>query len=179
MSADDQCDREMLRLAEALDEVDLEQKRLEFVEWQRTEHFSIDDVDYETVEKFIAECGDTMVPALVSAAVKAAVRVGCFQSDLAAMRFVATAIEEERAKQQIVSEGCLASPTHDGDWLFREDEGVWFRLTRVDGNKATGGWIAGESRVSRLEGEWREPTDEEKARASLDGMGRLLPREQP
>ncbi len=77
------------------EEYDLEQKRLEFVEWQRSERFSIDDVDYETVEKFICECGETMVPALVSAAVKAAVRVGCFRNDFAAMRFIATAMEEE------------------------------------------------------------------------------------
>jgi len=76
-------------------EYELEQKRLEFVEWQRSARFSIDDVDYETVEKFIAECGPTMIPALVSAAVKAAVRVGCFRNDLAALRFIATAMEEE------------------------------------------------------------------------------------
>lgn len=87
---------EKLREAiEHVEERDLELKRMEFVEWQQSEHFSIDDVDYETVEKFISECGQTMVPALVSCAVKAAVRVGCFRNDLAAMRFIATAMEEE------------------------------------------------------------------------------------
>lgn len=79
-------------------EHELEKKRIEFVEWQRSECFSIDDLDYETVEKFIAECGRTMVPAIVSAAVKAAVRAGCFSNDLAAIRFVATAMEEEASK---------------------------------------------------------------------------------
>jgi hypothetical protein len=39
-----------------------------------------------------------MVPALVSATVKAAIRVGCFRNHLAAIRFVATAMEEEAAK---------------------------------------------------------------------------------
>lgn len=81
-------------------EHELEKKRLEFVEWQQSEHFDVDDVDYETVEKFIASCGQTMVPALVSAAVKASVRVGCFRNDLAAMRFVATAMEEEAKKRR-------------------------------------------------------------------------------
>jgi predicted nuclease with TOPRIM domain len=76
-------------------EHELDQKRLAFVEWQQSEHFDIDDVDYETVEKFIETCSETMVPALVSRAVKAAVRVGCFRNDLAALRFVATAMEEE------------------------------------------------------------------------------------
>ena len=79
-------------------EHELEQKRLEYVEWKRSrsERFDIDDVDYETVEKFIESCSETMVPAIVSAAVKAAVRAGCFRNDLAAIRFVATAMEEER-----------------------------------------------------------------------------------
>lgn len=89
------------KLAESrkfVEEHDLEQKRIEFVEWQRSERFSIDDLDYETVEKFILQCGETMVPALVSASVKAAVRAKCFRNDLAAIRFVATAMEEEAAK---------------------------------------------------------------------------------
>lgn len=76
-------------------EHELEKKRLEFVEWQRSERFDIDDVDFETVEKFIESCDSTMIPAIVSAAVKAAVRTGCFRNDLAAIRFVATAMEEE------------------------------------------------------------------------------------
>lgn len=82
-------------MAIEIPEHELEKKRLEFVEWQHSEHFDVDDVDYDTVEKFIATCGQTMVPALVSCAVKAAVRVGCFHSDMAALRFVATAMEEE------------------------------------------------------------------------------------
>ncbi len=87
---------EKLREAiEHVEERELELKRLEFVEWQQSEHFDVDDVDYETVEKFIETCGQTMVPAIVSAAVKAAKRTGCFRSDLAAMRFIATAMEEE------------------------------------------------------------------------------------
>ena len=89
------------KLAESrkfVEEHELEKKRIEFVEWQQSEQFSIDDVEYETVEKFIAECGETMVPALVSAAVKAAVRTGCFRNDFAAIRFVASAMEEEAAK---------------------------------------------------------------------------------
>lgn len=81
-------------MAKRLKEHELEKKRLEFVEWQRSEQFSVDDLDYETIEKFIAECGDTMVPAIVSCAVKAAKRTGCFRSDLAAIRFIATAMEE-------------------------------------------------------------------------------------
>lgn len=85
-------------MSEMIPEHELEKKRIEFVEWQRSEKFSIDDLDYETVEKFIAECGETMIPALVSATVKAAVRVGCFRNDLAAIRFVATAMEEEVAR---------------------------------------------------------------------------------
>lgn len=77
-------------------EHELEQKRLEFVEWQRSEHFGIDDVDYETVERFIESCSETMVPAIVSAAVQAAVRTGCFRNNLAAIRFIATAMEEQQ-----------------------------------------------------------------------------------
>ena len=76
-------------------EYELEKKRLEFIEWQNSEHFSIDDVDYEVVEKFIETCGMTMVPALLLAAAKAAKRTNCFSSSLALIRFVATAIEEE------------------------------------------------------------------------------------
>ena len=82
-------------MADVIPEHELEKKRIEFVEWQNSEHFRIDDVDYETVEKFIADCGMTMVPALLSCAAKAAKRTGCFKSDLAPIRFVATAIEEE------------------------------------------------------------------------------------
>ena len=78
-----------------MEEHELEKKRVEFVEWQQHEHFDVDDLDYETVEKFIETCSQTMVPAIVSAAVKAAVRVGCFRNDLSAMRFIATAMEEE------------------------------------------------------------------------------------
>lgn len=107
-------------MAELTQEHELEKKRIEFVEWQRSEKFSIDDLDYETVEKFIAECGETMVPALVAASVKAAVRVGCFRNDLAAMRFIATAMDEEvddrdheirRLRQQL--RGVLVSKTLD------------------------------------------------------------------
>lgn len=77
-------------------EHELEKKRLEFVEWQRSERFDIDDVDYETVERFIESCSETMVPAIVSAAVQAAVRTGCFRNNLAAIRFIATAMEEQQ-----------------------------------------------------------------------------------
>ena len=82
-------------MSDVIPEHELEKKRLEFVEFQRTKGFRIDDVEYETVERFITECGMTMVPALLSCAAKAAKRTGCFRSDLAAIRFVATAIEEE------------------------------------------------------------------------------------
>lgn len=82
-------------MAIEIPEHELEKKRIEFVEWQNSPNFNIDDVEYETVEKFIADCGMTMIPALLSCAAKAAKRTGCFKSDLAAIRFVATAIEEE------------------------------------------------------------------------------------
>ncbi|MEM1225941.1 MAG: hypothetical protein AAGJ40_09590 [Planctomycetota bacterium] len=78
-----------------IEEHELEKKRIEFVEWQQSEHFDVDDIDYKTVESFIETCDETMVPALVSVAVKAAVRVGCFRSDFSALRFVATSMEEE------------------------------------------------------------------------------------
>lgn len=78
-----------------ISEYELEQKRLEFVEWQRTPHFRIDDLDFETIQKFINDCPMSMLPALVSCSVKAAKRAGCFKSDLAEIRFVCTAIEEE------------------------------------------------------------------------------------
>lgn len=91
-------------------EHELEKKRLEFVEWQQSKHFDVDDVDYATVKKFIETCGQTMVPALVSAAVKAAVRVGCFRNDLAALRFVATAMEEEAKNRR-------------GAWIEFADDG--------------------------------------------------------
>jgi len=77
-----------------LPEHELELKRIEFVEWQNSERFQIDDIEYETVERFIAGCGQTMVPAIVACAIRAARRTGCFRSDLAAIRFVATAMEE-------------------------------------------------------------------------------------
>lgn len=44
-------------------------------------------IDFESVEAFINDAGITMVPALVAAVAKAAKRVGCFQSDDAAVRF--------------------------------------------------------------------------------------------
>lgn len=82
-------------MAKEIPEHELELKRLQFVEWQQSRHFQVDDLEYETVERFISECGMTMIPAIISAAAKAAKRAGCFRSDLAAIRFVATAIEEE------------------------------------------------------------------------------------
>lgn len=84
-------------------EHELEQKRIEFVEWQTSEHFRVDDVDYSTVESFIEECGITMVPALVACSMRAAVRVGCFRNDLAAIRYVVTVMEEH--KNQLAAEG--------------------------------------------------------------------------
>lgn len=84
-----------MKNAKTIPEHELEKKRLEFVEWQKSKLFQIDDVDYETVEKFIETCGMTMVPALLSCVAKAAKRTNCFNSDLAAIRFVCIAIEEE------------------------------------------------------------------------------------
>lgn len=85
-------------------EHELEKKRVEFVEWQNSEHFSIEDLDFRIVENFIEECGMTMVPALLSAAVGAAIKNRVFRSDASMIRFVATRIEDAHKKQESADE---------------------------------------------------------------------------
>lgn len=85
-------------------EHELEKKRLEFVEFQNSPHFRFDDLEYESVKKFIEGCGITMIPAILSLAAKSAKQKGCFKNDLAAIRFVATAMEEQARNDQVSSD---------------------------------------------------------------------------
>lgn len=74
-------------------------------------------------------------------------------------------------------EGTLAVPDGDGEWLFRECDGVLWRLSRVAGDRVRGGWIAPGAEglpLGMLKGEWRRPLADEKEVAQANRMGQVL-----
>lgn len=77
-----------------------------------------------------------------------------------------------------MSTGTLDAPDGDGEWIFRECEGVLWRLTHVKDGKATAGWIYSPSgqgmALEKLKGEWRRPLEDEVRVARGNHTGQVL-----
>lgn len=70
------------------------------------------------------------------------------------------AIVSMNKSNPIINDGEIITDTAlltDGVWLYRDEVDEWWRLTFVEGEKASGPWIVTKLRLAGCKGQWRKP----------------------